>query len=225
MTRSQLFESATQISIAALIVCVAGFMTAILVDSRAAWNADMLADALAMTSSVLGGAGALVSGYLVMRGFGRSHTYSPVSVWQADLERQARRRRNRIHSAIELRDSGLTSIRTRGEDLVVQLEAYVHQSAGVPGRDRGTGWHYRVEMRIRWGRIREPAPAPPLEIAAGSIDLGSRRFSGLIPAPVDFRGLVRFEAVSPDDDILVIEGDGVKCSLAGRGHYIGIYEP
>lgn len=225
MTRSQLFESATRISMAALVVCVTGFLTAYLVDTAPAWNADALADMLALASTMFGGLGALTSGYLVVRGLARSRAYSPVSVWQADLEREARLRRSRIRCGIELGESGIASIRRGGRDLVLQLEAYVHQSTGVPGRDPGTGWHYRAEMRIRSGQVREPAPSAPLEIAEGALDVGSRRLEGVIPAPLDFRGLVRFEVETADADILVIEGDGVKVRLHDEGRYLEIFEP
>lgn len=221
MTRSQLFKSASQISIVALVVCVAGFLTAYLVDAIRAGNTDTLADLLALSSTVLGGLGVVVSGYLVARGLTRSNGYSPVSVWQADLEREA----GRVRSGMQLQGLKVESIRRRGRDLVIHLEARVHQSTGVPGRNAGTVWIYPAEMWIRSGRVLQPAPRAPMQVAAGGLGVGSQRLGEMMPVPLDFDGLVRFEGEIVGEELLVIEGRGIEIRLVGEGRYIEIFEP
>lgn len=219
MTRSQIFKSARQLSIGVLIVALAGAIGVAASDARGARSAATFFETFSLLSTVVAGLGAIGAGSLAVCGLYRDRAYDPVSVWRADLQRRQALRR-RVRSAIELKESGVRSVRTRGKDLVLEMETYVHESTGRPGHDPGTGWYFPASVRIRSARTRGPLPQLPAAITSGALNVGARQFADLVPAPLERRGLVRVEFELTDGDILVVEGGGVSVALRGAGQFI-----
>lgn len=57
--------------------------------------------------------------------------------------------------AIEIHDSTLDSISILNGEAVLHFSSvYIHQSAGKPGADAGTGWVQKALLRIRQGVIK-----------------------------------------------------------------------
>lgn len=223
MTRDQLFDSAWQILLAAAFLGAAGVLAAYLIGTSGASGAGALAHGVLWLTAALGGAGFAGSVALVSAGISRSVTYDPVSVWRRDLEARANRRRVRF--GVDLRDSRARALEAHGADLLLQVDAYVFQSTGIPGADPGTEWQYLAEFRIRSGRVRGERPSLPAMIEHGSLAVGPRMLERLVRAPLRFKGLVRVEIETVDGGLLVIEGSGVKVDLRGPGRYIEDFDP
>ena len=109
------------------------------------------------------------------------------------------------HRAIELHDSKVLSVRQAGGEVRVLLDAYVHVSAGEPGRDAGTGWSQEVELVVAGGSVEE-APRGTLWIAEGAIAIDGAVHS-LVPAELAATGAVRVE----------LRGAEGKLAIGGRG--------
>lgn len=121
---------------------------------------------------------------------------------------------------IELHDSEIAQLEHEGTTLVMKLEAYVHHSMGVPGRDAGTGWIHGAELRFDSGRFAGPAPMLPAEILGGTLRLDEQQLENMLPATLNFSGSVRLELDLGSFSKLVIEGAGLSVALTDEGSYM-----
>jgi hypothetical protein len=210
MTRAELFRSAWQFLLAALVMSVTCVAVAYF-GSVANHSGDPtpLIQGLFFLFWVLAGMGFAGSLYLAIRGVIRSPSYDPLSIWLADAR-----------SSIELHDSVLKSIEMQGAVLVLWMDAYVHRSIGVPGVDAGMGWIYVVALRFNSGRCAPALPEPLARICDGILHLGADHLENAIPVPLDFKGSVRLDLVISNDAKLSIEGDGLRVALTGEGRYV-----
>ena len=133
---------------------------------------------------------------------------------------------NRI---IELHDTEVVGITTVGNQVIVFLDAYVHESEGRPGRDPGTGWGQAAVLLFKQGTIEGKLPEPPVDIKSGSLFLGETESANLIPIPLDHIGAVTFSIrVIGDDGTyqgLKIRGAAVLLTLIGEPVYGGEFPP
>lgn len=73
------------------------------------------------------------------------------------------------NSIIELHDSRMTRIRSEGSAVVLELNAYIHVSDGIPGVDAGTGWRQPIRMTIEGAVVRKDFEGEGLWITDGTI--------------------------------------------------------
>ena len=121
-----------------------------------------------------------------------------------------------MNSIIEIHDSTLTSVTAVGRALVISFgPAYVHQSAGRPGRDDGSGWLQDLDLVIADAVVE----SLPLELPAGFSDgmfsVGGRLEENVIPLPLAVSGEVLFSALTDCVERLVVRGSGA--SIVPRG--------
>ena|SRR5437016_9814850 len=127
--------------------------------------------------------------------------------------------------SIELHDSRITRVEARGEALVLQMDAYVHHSAGVPGVDAGTGWAHAAELQFLSGRS-TPLPSQlPAAIWDGELHVGEQTLSNMVPTPLDYRGKVQLKLELREGGSLSIEAQGLSVTLLDNGRYIGDFRP
>ena len=119
--------------------------------------------------------------------------------------------------ALELHDTRVLGLRWRETTLVLELDAYVHESAGVPGIDSGTGWSQRVEVAVLNATLEQECPLP-LWITDGLLRLGTSEL-GLVPLP-----LVSGERVSAEfrgaEGVLRFSGEGLEVSSRGDAVFV-----
>ena len=115
-----------------------------------------------------------------------------------------------MNRAIELHDTEVVGITTVGDQVIVFLDAYVHQSAGRPGRHPGTGWGQAAVLLFRRGSLEGDLPESPVYIKSGSLILGETESPNLIPIPLDHVGPVTLS-------IRVIGADGIYQGLKVSG--------
>ena len=81
---------------------------------------------------------------------------------------------------IELDDSEVESLRVEGRDLILDFSAaYVHHSAGRPGRDPGTGWSQRISLRFKRASLDGVPRGLPDKISDGELTVGKRAGGGI----------------------------------------------
>ena len=81
---------------------------------------------------------------------------------------------------IELHDSKVESIRIDDKNLVLVFsEAYVHQSQGRPGLDRGTGWAQRIQLEFFRASLDGIPKALPDRISDGEFTVGKTAGFGI----------------------------------------------
>ena len=129
------------------------------------------------------------------------------------------------NAAVEIHDSSLERIETRGRDVVATIRAYVHRSAGRPGIDAGTGWIQPVRLEFPKATATGSIDAIPMELLGGRLVLSGGTFDNLIPMPVMHVGTSRLELESWNDARIVIEGDGVSGAFAGPPEYVEDIDP
>jgi hypothetical protein len=129
------------------------------------------------------------------------------------------------NAAIEIHDSTLERIESRGNHLVAVIAAYVHRSAGRPGVDVGTDWSQPVQLRFHMGRATGSLAALPMKLLDGRLVLSKATLSNLIPMPLNHVGSTRIEFESWSEARIVIEGDGVIGAFTGPPTYVEGFEP
>lgn len=130
-----------------------------------------------------------------------------------------------LNAAVEIHDSTLERIDSRGDELVAVIDAYVHRSAGRPGVDPGTGWSQPIQLRFLGGKATGSTGPIPMELLDGRLILSGQTLSNIIPLPLNHAGPSRLELESWNEAHIVIEGNGVTAVLAGPPVYVDEFEP
>jgi hypothetical protein len=121
--------------------------------------------------------------------------------------------------AIELHDSEVHGIEADGVSIVLSMTAYLHQSDGRPGFDRGTVWRLPARLVVENGKFDRPFTSPSLEISDGQISIRARVIDNLLPLPFDENGPIRLDFAGAEGE-LVIWGDRVYIEEAGPAAYL-----
>jgi hypothetical protein len=124
--------------------------------------------------------------------------------------------------ALELHDSRLVRWEMRGPDLVVHLAGYVHQSLGVPGTDRGTGWAQDVELTVRAAQVTRQPRELPLWILDGEVEAGQTKLER-VPVPFEAAGPVRVRAGGGEGE-LAVSGTGLTLTAVGEARFVERFE-
>src|SRR6266850_406680 len=94
--------------------------------------------------------------------------------------------------SIEMHDSKLQSIAVSTGYVVLEFSpAYIHQSAGRPGIDAGTGWTQRAVVRVRGDVVSGSLTELPCRLSSGWITLNEHHYENEIPIPLSFDGDVK----------------------------------
>jgi hypothetical protein len=117
---------------------------------------------------------------------------------------------------IELHDSRVTDIRIAGDDVVLEVDAYVHESEGVPGVDPGTGSSQEVRLVFERASIEERSCGSSLWILDGSIICGTKSLENQIPIPFD---------LAEPLELIASGGEGRLRIRAARARLVLVGEP
>lgn len=126
-----------------------------------------------------------------------------------------------MNSIIEIHDSTLASISFVGHDLVLCLSpAYVHQTAGRPGIDQGSGWVQDINVVFSEAVVE----FSPLEIPCGlserTLSVGEIHWDNGIPLPLAVSGEVSLTAITCQNERLVVRGTGASAVTLGALRYV-----
>jgi len=132
-----------------------------------------------------------------------------------------------LNRAVELHDSDLGSAITHESLLELRLDpAYVHQSEGRPGIDRGTGWIQTLLVRVAGFSLEEPIPSLPQAIANGSLEIGPRKFDNAIPLPFRSEGPVHLRLLLADSGRwFVVSGVSIEVEEVDEPRYVEQFFP
>ena len=122
------------------------------------------------------------------------------------------------NAAIELHDSHVVSVRVVGSDVVIDLDAYVHVSDGVPGVDAGTGWARPVRITVRDATLQSTV-GDELLIYDGAAHVGSTRYENMLPLELDAAGDVHVE-LTGGEGMLRVRGTALHIEPTGEAKYI-----
>lgn len=117
------------------------------------------------------------------------------------------------HRAIELHDTKVLGWSRTANQLVLQLDAYVHVSQGTPGLDRGTGWSQRLELILEGPEEVHLPEHAPLWISEGLIEFGEGPLA-LIPLPCSALGAI---SISLTGDIGTLSAKARSLQIHERG--------
>src|SRR5688572_8842994 len=124
-----------------------------------------------------------------------------------------------MNVAIEFHDSEIVRVDRAGEDVELELLAYIHQSTGRPGVDPGTGWTQSAVLRVRGA---SGQASGPFMIFDGSLLVGKALYENVVPASLDVVASCRLKLSGPDGDI-DLEGHAVTIELMGEPRFVETY--
>ncbi len=135
-----------------------------------------------------------------------------------------------MNRALEFHDSTLASIKIQGEDVLLRFApAYVHESKGMPGIDRGIGLAQEVEVCIQSGTITTSIPKMPIDVTDGILVFRGKDQRALISVPLLLQGPIRLELMTRCGHSVSIEGIGIKTIAIGPSkrveHFAGVVDP
>lgn len=133
--------------------------------------------------------------------------------------RQAKRG-NKVKSALELHDSRIGQVALADGVATVHFShAYIHKSAGTPGKDAGTGWSQEVQLVLSEAECVGALPSVPNTIADGYLEVGGIRHE-LIPLPFTRRARARLALMFVDGTQLEINGARPFIELLGKPTFL-----
>ncbi|OQX19652.1 MAG: hypothetical protein BWK76_03950 [Desulfobulbaceae bacterium A2] len=93
-----------------------------------------------------------------------------------------------MNRAIEFHDSTITGVHVAGTEVTLALDAVIHQSAGIPGRNAGTCWLQRIHIHLH-GAVVEQCPATLVnELSFGDVMRNGTKMENLLPLPTRVQG-------------------------------------
>ncbi len=120
-----------------------------------------------------------------------------------------------MRSALELYDSRVNHVDLAdGVASVHFSHAYIHKSAGTPGKDRGTGWSQEAWLILSEVESLGLLPPLPNMISEGYLEVGGIRHQ-LIPLPFRRKVGARLALVFVDGTELEIIGNKPFIELGG----------
>ena len=129
-----------------------------------------------------------------------------------------------MNREIEFHDTRVERFEQADGNIVLWLSAYLHESAGRPGRDRGTGWNLPARLVIENGELDHPFSLPSLCVTDGHIAVGDRLFDNAVPLPFDEYGEIRL-LLSGAEGQVAIRGNRAYIEPTGPAIYVEEFFP
>lgn len=125
-----------------------------------------------------------------------------------------------MRSGLELHDSRVSQLEVSDGVATVHFShAYIHKSAGTPGRDRGTGWSQEGRLVLSEVEALGSMPYLPNTISEGFLEVGGIRHQ-VIPLPFRRKVGARLSLVFVDGTELEIVGSKPFVELRGAPIYL-----
>ena len=127
-----------------------------------------------------------------------------------------------MNRSIELHDSELYAVMQVGTQVIVILSAYLHQSEGEPGRDKGIGGWQSVALVFKDGASDisgEPLDLP-LDIWSGKIERNGQLEENMIPLPFSGEGEIILRLHLEGDYRVTFRGCQGELVLIGQPDFI-----
>lgn len=121
---------------------------------------------------------------------------------------------------IELHDSVVLGALTIGAQVIVFLEAYLHQSEGRAGIDPGTGWNQAAALVFRDGAIEGSLPELPAIVWEGDLFVDARQIPNKIPVPFQHEGAVLLQLSLDPGAAVTVRATGCELTLIGAPEYV-----
>src|SRR2546423_12711577 len=109
-------------------------------------------------------------------------------------------------SALEWHDTTLCALEPRASDVAIELDAYVHISEGIPGRDSGTGWGQAIEIVITSATV-SGGVEQDARLSDGRLRVNGRDYEGLLPVPFSATGGVRLDLEAGSQSVSICGSD------------------
>lgn len=131
-----------------------------------------------------------------------------------------------VNSIIELHDSTVAEI-VRSDDTVIVhfVPAYLHKSAGRPGRDAGSGWVQEARLIFADASVSGSVPDPPCDILDGEFIISDERHDNEIPVPVEIADSAQLHLIFGENQEVTVKGRSVRLELIGEPKYVEQFEP
>jgi hypothetical protein len=127
---------------------------------------------------------------------------------------------SKLRSGLELHDSRVSGVDVSDGVATVHFShAYIHKSAGTPGRDRGTGWSQEAWLVLSEVENLGSMPHLPNTIAEGFLEVGGIEHQ-VIPLPFRRKVGARLSLVFVDGTQLEIVGNKPFVELQGAPIYL-----
>jgi hypothetical protein len=126
---------------------------------------------------------------------------------------------------MEIHDSVVEGINYQGSTVILEIDAYIHESAGEPAVDHGTGWSQRLAIEVSNARTEGGLSQIPCDLYRGYIDLAGNRSSNIIPIPLNHSAAVEIALDSQLGESLLIRGDSAKLTILGEAEFIENFHP
>jgi hypothetical protein len=126
-----------------------------------------------------------------------------------------------MHGALQLYESRVREIvMEAGKVIVVLSHAYIHKSAGDPGKDPGTGWSQEAQFVFEGCSLPNSLPPLPNTIAEGAVEVGGVIYDDVIPLPFDRRARVTLRLTFMDSSSLQVTGVRCRIELLSKPIYL-----
>jgi hypothetical protein len=126
--------------------------------------------------------------------------------------------------SIELHDTRIERVERAERTTILWMSAYLHESEGQPGRDRGTGWTLPARLVIENSEFECPLPSSSLWVIDGRISIADRVLENMMPVPFDEHGEIRVHLSGSEGEIF-ITGNHAYLEPIGPAIYIEDFSP
>ena len=128
--------------------------------------------------------------------------------------------------SIEFHDSTLYSIQKIGDTIEILLKpAYVHESSGRPGVDKGIGCSQDVMIVLSESNLPTLTNVFPVDISEGEIKSNEIHIRNMLPIPFDLTENFTLKLELTDGSNLVFSGTKINVKTLGDATFIENFNP
>ena len=109
--------------------------------------------------------------------------------------------------------------------VVLELDAYIHQSLGRSGVDQGTGWTQTVRLAFCDSTVLSNLERLPDTILVGCLTLSDTAFENVFPVPLTHRGPTCMRIELANDIKMTISGSRFQAERIGTPTYVEPFDP
>lgn len=131
-----------------------------------------------------------------------------------------------MNTIIELHDSTIAEIVRCDSTVIVHfVPAYLHKSAGRPGRDSGSGWVQEARLIFADASLSGSVPDLPCDILDGEFIISDERHDNEIPVPLlEIADSAQLHLIFGEKQEVTVKGRSVRLELIGEPKYVEQFE-
>ena len=130
-----------------------------------------------------------------------------------------------MNAAIEFHDSEVSTVEITGDRIRIHFSAaYVHQSAGQPGIDAGSGYTQAVDVCMSEAALVGSQRESIGSVSDGDLVANGQSMKNVVPLPFEAIGTIKLNLQFCNGTLISVEAKSVTIRQVGQARFVEAYK-